>query len=57
MARSLDLLAGKLREIGQIKADYLNGALTQSLPKRESQAEQIKVNVGTHAMAAVAGAR
>jgi len=42
-----------------IKADYQNGVLTLSLPKREeAKPKQIKVNVGTqHAMAAVAGAR
>jgi HSP20 family protein len=46
-----------------IKADYQNGVLTLSLPKREeAKPKQIKVTVGTHAvgtkvMAAVAGAR
>jgi HSP20 family protein len=46
-----------------IKADYHNGVLTLSIPKREeAKPKQIKVNVttnlmGTHAMAAVAGAR
>jgi HSP20 family protein len=46
-----------------IKADYQNGVLTLSLPKREeAKPKQIKVNVGTHAvgthlMAAAAGAR
>ncbi|PYT64446.1 MAG: molecular chaperone [Acidobacteria bacterium] len=46
-----------------IKADYQNGVLTLSIPKREeAKPKQIKVNVGTqtmgtHAMAAVAGAR
>jgi HSP20 family protein len=41
-----------------IKADYQNGVLTLSLPKREeAKPKQIKVNVTTHAMAAVAGAR
>src|ERR1700693_4085596 len=36
-----------------IKADYQNGVLTLSLPKREeAKPKQIKVNVGTHAMAA-----
>jgi len=42
-----------------IKADYQNGVLTLSLPKREeAKPKQIKVNVGTqHAMAAVGGAR
>ena len=46
-----------------IKADYQNGVLTLSLPKREeAKPKQIKVNagtqaVGTHVMAAAAGAR
>ncbi len=51
-----------------IKADYQNGVLTLSIPKREeAKPKQIKVNVGTPAlsqgapqqkpMAAVAGAR
>ena len=46
-----------------IKADYQNGVLTLSLPKREeAKPKQIKVTVGTHAagthvMAAAAGAR
>jgi HSP20 family protein len=46
-----------------IKADYQNGVLTLSIPKREeAKPKQIKVNVethvkGTHPMAAVAGAR
>ena len=46
-----------------IKADYQNGVLTLSIPKREeAKPKQIKVNVttnlmGAHAMAAVAGAR
>jgi HSP20 family protein len=46
-----------------IKADYQNGVLTLSLPKREeSKPKQIKVTVGTptagtHVMAATAGAR
>ena len=43
-----------------INADYQNGVLTLSLPKREeAKPKQIKVNVNTekHAMAAVAGAR
>jgi HSP20 family protein len=43
-----------------IKADYRNGVLTLSIPKREeAKPKQIKVNVNTekHAMAAVAGAR
>jgi HSP20 family protein len=46
-----------------IKADYQNGVLTLSIPKREeAKPKQIKVNVethvmGTHAMAAAAGTR
>src|SRR6266481_3298267 len=51
-----------------VKADYQNGVLTLSIPKREeAKPKQIKVNVGTPAlsqgapqqkpMAAVAGAR
>jgi len=42
-----------------IKADYQNGVLTLSIPKREeAKPKQIKVNVGTpQAMAATAGAR
>jgi HSP20 family protein len=41
-----------------IKADYHDGVLTLSLPKREeAKPKQIKVNVGTRTMAAVAGAR
>src|SRR5690242_9530272 len=46
-----------------IKADYQNGVLTLSIPKREeAKPKQIKVNVttnlmGTHAMAAAAAAR
>jgi len=40
-----------------INADYQNGVLTLSIPKREeAKPKQIKVNVGTRAMAA-AGAR
>src|SRR5216683_553624 len=36
-----------------IKADYQNGVLTLSIPKREeAKPKQIKVNVGTHAVAA-----
>jgi HSP20 family protein len=39
-----------------IKADYQNGVLTLSIPKREeAKPKQIKVNVGTPAMAAAAG--
>ena len=41
-----------------INADYQNGVLTLSIPKREeAKPKQIKVNVGTRAMAAAAGAR
>ena len=41
-----------------IKADYQNGVLTLSIPKREeAKPKQIKINVGTQATAAVAGAR
>ena len=46
-----------------IKADYQNGVLTLTIPKREeAKPKQIKVTVGTHAvgthtMAAAAGAR
>jgi HSP20 family protein len=41
-----------------IKADYQNGVLTLSIPKREeAKPKQIKVNVGAPALAAVAGAR
>ena len=41
-----------------IKADYHDGVLTLSLPKREeAKPKLIKVNVETHAMAAAAGAR
>ena len=41
-----------------IKADYLNGVLTLVIPKREeAKPKQIKVNVGTPAVAAAAGAR
>jgi HSP20 family protein len=39
-----------------IKADYQNGVLTLGIPKREeAKPKQIKVNVGTPAMAAAAG--
>ena len=41
-----------------INADYQNGVLTLSIPKREeAKPKQIKVNVGTPTMAAAAGAR
>jgi HSP20 family protein len=40
-----------------IKADYHNGVLTLSIPKREeAKPKQIKVNVGTPAVAAAAAA-
>jgi HSP20 family protein len=38
-----------------IKADYQNGVLTLTIPKREeAKPKQIKVNVGSSAMAAAA---
>ena len=41
-----------------IKADYQNGVLTLSIPKREeAKPKQIKVSVGTPAIAAAAGTR
>jgi HSP20 family protein len=41
-----------------IKADYQNGVLTLTVPKREeAKPKQIKVNVGTPAVAATAGAK
>ena len=41
-----------------IKADYQNGVLTLTIPKREeAKPKQIRVNVGTPAMAAAAGAK
>jgi len=41
-----------------IKADYQNGVLTLTIPKREeAKPKQIKVNVATPAMAASASAR
>ena len=41
-----------------IKADYQNGVLALTIPKREeAKPKQIKVNVGTSAMAAAAGAK
>jgi HSP20 family protein len=41
-----------------IKAEYQNGVLTLTVPKREeAKPKQIKVNVGTPAMAAAAGAK
>ncbi len=41
-----------------IKADYQNGVLTLSIPKREeAKPKQIKVNVGTLAVAAAAAGR
>jgi len=43
---------------GAIKADYQNGVLTLTVPKRDDATPtQIKVNVGTPAMAAAAGAK
>jgi HSP20 family protein len=41
-----------------IKADYQNGVLTLSIPKKEeAKPKQIKVNVGTPTVAAAAGGR
>jgi HSP20 family protein len=41
-----------------INADYQNGVLTLTVPKREeAKPKQIKVNVGTPAVAAAAGAK
>ena len=41
-----------------IKADYQNGVLTLTIPKREeAKLKQIKVNAGSPAMAAAAGAK
>ncbi|MFZ0863972.1 MAG: Hsp20/alpha crystallin family protein [Candidatus Sulfotelmatobacter sp.] len=41
-----------------IKADYKNGVLTLSIPKREeAKAKQIRVNVVTPALTATAGPR
>jgi len=41
-----------------IKADYQNGVLTLSIPKKEeAKPKQIKVNVGTPAMAAAAAGK
>ena len=41
-----------------IKADYQNGVLTLTVPKREeAKPKQIKINVGAPAMSAAAGAR
>ena len=41
----------------EIKTDYQNGALTLNIPKREeTKPKQIKVNVGTPAIAAAARA-
>jgi HSP20 family protein len=41
-----------------IRADYQNGVLTLTVPKREeAKPKQIKVNVGTPALASAAGAR
>jgi HSP20 family protein len=45
-------------ESDAIKADYHDGVLTLNIPKREeAKPKQIKVSVGKHVMAAVAGAR
>jgi HSP20 family protein len=41
-----------------IKADYQNGVLTLNIPKREeAKPKQIKINVGTPAVAAAAAAK
>jgi HSP20 family protein len=41
-----------------IEADYQNGVLTLNIPKREeAKPKQIKINVGTPAVAAAAGAK
>lgn len=41
-----------------IKADYQNGVLTLTIPKREeAKPKQIKVNVGKPATSAAAGGR
>jgi HSP20 family protein len=41
-----------------IKADYQNGVLTLTIPKREeAKPKQIKVNIGAPTMAAAAGAK
>jgi HSP20 family protein len=45
-------------ESDAIRADYHDGVLTLNVPKREeAKPKQIKVSVGKHTMAAVAGAR
>ncbi len=45
-------------ERASIKADYQNGVLTLSIPKKEeAKPKQIKVNVGSPAMAASASGR
>jgi HSP20 family protein len=55
-ARSFSLASTVNSE--NIKADYQNGVLTLTIPKREeAKPKQIKVNVGAPAMAAAAGAK
>ena len=45
-------------KLDAIKADYQNGVLTLSIPKREeAKPKQIKVNMGKPALAAAAGSR
>jgi HSP20 family protein len=56
----LSLEASRWRTVNSeaIKADYQNGVLTLSIPKKEeAKPKQIKVNVGTLAMAAAAAGR
>ena len=55
-ARSFSLASSVNAEA--IKADYKDGVLTLTIPKREeAKPKQIKVNVGTPAMAAAASAK